>query len=473
MDCRLKLLCLCLSIILYTSCTVGPVYDPPSVETPQDWKNTNVKNPSPPSLSYADYWWEIFDDSTLNSLEQEALANNYDLKIAFNRVQEARALMDGAKAALYPHLYLNPSYSNQGVLYESYSTGTIVRSHQVLYLLPLNLSYEVDLWGKIRSRYLAARANWEAYAEAYDWIMLLLTTDLAAVYYQIRATDAKIAILESTIKNRKNSLQINQSRYDFKQINYSDVARAALEVKNAEAESVEATRLRALLENRLAVLLGNNPTTFVLEPSPLQGTPPEIPTGIPSEVLKRRPDISEAERQMASKHALINAAYANFFPSLSLTGVLGYSSPHLRFFLKNYSRWWGFGGDSSQMIFDGGELSAELAFQTYRFNEASYEYQEKVLHCFEEVENALSDIEKYREEFDDVSEAVLFAKKTLKISNNRYNSGVSSYLDVVISERDELFNEISQNDLLGLRFVSTIQLIKALGGGWERCDVDH
>ena len=159
---------------------------------------------------YTDYWWEVFNDPLLNSLEQEVLSKNYDLQIAFNRVQEARALMNAAKADLYPQLYLNPSYSNEGVLYESYSDGVIVRAHELLYLLPFSLSYEADLWGKIRSRYQAARENWEGQIEAYNSTMLILTADLAAVYYQLRTMDAQIDLLESTIKNREKSLKINQ-----------------------------------------------------------------------------------------------------------------------------------------------------------------------------------------------------------------------------------------------------------------------
>lgn len=456
-------------IALGPGCHVGTKYTPPAVDATLAWKNNTVNDST---ACYKDFWWEVFEDPLLDSLEQQLLAENLDLKVAYDRVQEARALMNIAKADLYPQLFLNPQYSNVGTLYESYSTGVIVRAHELLYLLPLNLSYEVDLWGQIRSRYYAAKENWEGQLEAFNSVMLILTADLATTYFQIRTIDAQIDLLVKTTQNREKSLQINRSRYASQVIDYSDVTRAALELSNTRAEFRDAVRVRAELENRLAVLMGVSASEYDFEHYPLAGSPPEIPVGIPSEVLLRRPDIAEAERLMATQHSLVNAAYASFFPSLSLTGVLGYSSPHMRMFLKNRSRLWGFGGTSSQMIFDGGRFSADLAYEQARFKQASAEYQQKVLLCFEEVEDALSNLEGYTKEYGDVSEAVGWAKHTYRISNNRYSNGVTSYLDVVISEREELSNEILQVGLQGLRFVSTVQLIKVIGGGWQctMCD---
>lgn len=450
-------------IFQFSSCTVGPEYIPPEVEAPPTWKNkTNFSE-----VCYEDYWWEVFNDPLLNSLEQEVLSRNHDLKIAFGRVQEARAQMYIAKSDLYPQLFLKPYYNNEGVLYESYSDGVIVRSHQVLYLFPINLSWEMDLWGKIRSRYVAAYDNWEGLIEAYNSTMLILTADLATVYFQLRTLDTQKDLLDTTIKARQKELKITNSRYANKVTDYSDVTRAGQELSDTLAQYHEITRLRGELENRLAVLVGTPSSEFSFEYFPLQGMPPEIPVGLPSEVLLRRPDIAEAEREIASEHAMVNSVYASAFPSLTLTGLLGYSSPHLRFFLKNFSRLWAFGANSSQLIFDGGKLVADVAKHESRLIEANEEYKQKVLLCFEEVEDALSNLENYAKEYDDISQSVDWAKKTHRIANNRYKNGVTSYLDVVISEQEELASLITLNNLQGLRFVSTIQLIKVIGGGWN------
>jgi len=462
---RLAVLVQITSLSFNTGCMVGSKYNPPAIDAPQDWKNNSSADSN---TSYRDYWWEVFDDPLLNELEQEVLQKNYDLRIAFSRVQEARALMKAAKAELYPQLYLNPSYSNEGVLYESYSDGVIVRAHEMLFLWPFNLSYEADLWGKIRSRYLATRENWEGQIDAYNWIMLILTADLATVYYQLRTMDAQIDLLEATIQSREKAFKINKSRYNSKIIDYSDVTLAGLELNKALAEHRELIRARAELENRLAVLTGAPSPEFSFDHYPLQGEPPEIPVGMPSEVLLRRPDIAEAERLMATEHSLVNSAYASFFPSLSLTAGFGSSSPHLKYFLKNRGRLWSFGANASQMIFDAGRLSADLAIQESRFQEAGSEYQQKVLVCLEEVEDALSNLENYAKEYKDVSNAVEWAEKAYRIAYNRYSNGVNSYLNVVFTEIEELRAQVAQNNLQGLRFVSTIQLIKVIGGGWDR-----
>lgn len=451
-------------MLFLSGCTVGPTYVPPCVDTPSDWK---APQGAQSECVYKDYWWEVFEDETLNTLEKEALTNNYNLQIAFSQVQKSQALMQGAEAKLFPKLTLDPAYNNEGTLYESYSTRTVVRAHEQLFALPLNLNYEVDLWGKIRSRYDAAKYHWEGENEAYYAVMLSLTADLATVYFQIRTLDKQIDILQSTLVSREKALKINRSRYNAEVNNYSDVTRAGAEASMTAARYQEALRHRAVLENKLAVLIGESPSEFQLPHNPLQGLPPPIPAGIPSDVLKRRPDIAEAEREVASTNASVRVAYASFFPSLSLTGALGYSSPHFRYFLKNFSRLWSYGATSDQVIFDGGALYADLAYQRARFDEADSAYQQQVLMAFEQVEDALSNISRYEKAFSDMNEGVEWSSKTYRIANSRYSKGMTFYLDVVNSEQIYLNDQLALNDLQGLRFAATVQLIKALGGGWD------
>lgn len=457
-------------LIVVCGCSLGPTYQSPIVETAPDWKHTQGdSNP----FVYRDFWWEVFIDDKLDAYEQLAVANNYDLMIALNRVQEAKALMDDARADMYPQLNLNPLYSNMGTLYESYSTFTVNRAHEMLFSLPFNFSYELDLWGKIRSRYDAARYNWEGSLEAYNFLLLTLTADVATIYYQLRARDAQIDLLQGTLKTRQNAFTINQSRYKAKIINYSDVTRAGLEVSNAMSELKVAQLHRARLENNLATLIGVSASEFSMMHLPIEGLPPPIPAGIPADVLLRRPDLAEAERAMAAENAMVKVAYASFLPSIQLTAGLGSSSPHLKYFLQNKGRLWSYGAEAAQVIFDGGRLFAELSMQEARFKEASAAYQQKVLVAFQEVEDSLVSLELYAQAFQDVSDSVEWAKKTNRIANSRYKLGVTFYLDVVESERERLLNEIMLNDIIGLRFAATIQLIKSLGGGWNSISASY
>lgn len=452
-------------LLLIQGCSLGPNYIPPEVDVPSNWKNPTNDGASQASCDL-EYWWEVFNIPKLNDLEQQSLVNNLDLYIAYNRIEEARAMMKIAYSELYPQINLNPAYQNTGVLYESYSTRTIVRSHQLLYALPLVLNYELDVWGKIKSRYFATRDIWEAMIEAYYTVQLSLTAEVATVYFQIATLDQQLELLKSNLEALEKAFKIVQSRYNFQIIDYEDVSRAGLEVSKIQVRIQEALRLREELENLLAVLIGENPSVFTLDPIALPSNLPLILAGLPAELLLRRPDIAEAERKMAAEHQLIKVAYASFFPTINLTGGLGSESMHLRFFLRNPGRYWSFGANASQVIFDGGRLFANLAEQEARFAEAESGYQQVVLLAFKDVENALSNLEKYKNAAKEAEISVDWAKKTYSISNARYIKGLSFYLDVINSE-DELINaEVALNELKGLQFVATVQLIKALGGGW-------
>ncbi|CCB85035.1 efflux transporter outer membrane subunit [Parachlamydia acanthamoebae] len=455
------------ALFLTSGCMVGPDYRPPCIDAPAAWKGPNE---GPDFCEEVENWWEIFDDQRLNNLEALAVSNNRNLFAAFERVQEARYRAGVVAADLYPQFTLDPLYSNQEVLLKTLGApSTFLRVHELLYNLPLNLSYQMDLWGRLTDQYYAAKYTWEAQIEDYRLVLLNLTTDLATAYYQLRAADSQIDLLIATLKTRNKAFDINKSRYEAKIVNYSDVSRAGLEVQNALTQYEEMVRQRNVLENRIAVLLGVQPSEFFLEHMPLTTLPPRIPAGIPSEVLLQRPDIAEIERNMASAHALVKAAYASFFPSLELTGLVGYSSPALKYFLKHKSFWWMYGASMDQTVFDGFRKTDNLCLQWSTFKEIGYQYQQQVFVAFQEVENALSDIQQYAEEYESSKKAVEWAKTTTKIARDRYFQGVTFYLDVMDSERDELSAEIIQNNLQGLRFVSTIQLINALGGSWN-CD---
>lgn len=480
-----------------TSCSVGPKYVPPVIDVPSGWKNQqnqkceeNEKSENG-ELCYLDHWWQVFQDNKLEELENLAIENNRDLLIAYERMQEAYALKGIAASYFYPQMTLNPRSTNTVELMKNYfrqnlinptanatSYGDILnntqripkaepfRVHEVLYFLPINLSYEVDLWGKIRDQYRSANYDLLAQQKDYEVVMLNLTSNLAIAYYQLRDADAQIDLLLQTFKTRQKALKINQARYEEQITFYADVTLAEEEVNTVRNQYEEVMRQRQLLENLIAILIGVPASDFSIEHHPLTEPPPCIPAGIPSEVLLRRPDIVEAEYRIRSQHALVKHAYSQFFPSLSLTATGGFSSPLLKYFLNVMSRYWSDSVQSNQLIFDGGATYYHLKLQIDRFRESTANYQQQVLTAFEEVENALANLNSYAKQHEIALENSQWGQKTYELYHDRYTLGVIYYIDVANTERDWLSFQVNATALLGFRYIATVQLIQALGGGW-------
>lgn len=488
-------LSLIIPLILMLGCSVGPSYESPSVDIPSKWKSNDEKCERCEAnkiidQANLDYWWQVFGDVKLEELENLAIENNRDLFVAFERIQEARALMGIAASSFYPQINLTPQYTNTLELIKNYtarnssqtsignkhdiantlSTNTNIgkpfRAHELFYFIPINLSYEVDLWGKIRDQYDSAKYSWLAQEKAYEVVMLSLTTNLAVAYYQLRAIDAQIDLLLRVLDTRKRAYEINKARFEEKITFYADVTLAAEEVNTVLNQYQEVLRQRNVLEDQIAVLIGVPASEFCLEHMPLKEEPPCIPSGIPSEVLLRRPDIAEAEYITKSDHAAVKGTYSLFFPSLTLTSTGGFESPVYKDFLKWISRYLMGGLQVNQLIFDGFKTPYYLSAQIARFKQASGEYQQQVLIAFQEVENALTDIDSYGRQYDVAVTTSQWAEKTYQLYLDRYTFGVIYYIDVANSERDLLNYQITVNALQGYRYVSTIQLIKALGGGW-------
>ena len=451
-------------LLLLSGCRVAPKYQIPVTECPEVWKN---EKESVRPLKNSDRWWEVFDDENLNKLEQQALNNNKDLYAAYERVLQARSLAGIAAAETRPQINCDPNYNNEGILYMLYDPIRIEREHRRRNHIPFNLTYEIDLWGKLQKAYESQILNAEAEEEAFNTLVLILTSDLAASYFQLRTYDTDLNVLQQIINSRKRAYGIAKNRYESKIISYSDVTRAEFEYKNTESKYFRTLRLRNIQENKIAVLLGIIPSHFKIEPDSLKQHPPNIPPGLPSEVLLQRPDITEAERVRASEHASLGVAYASFFPSLSLTGALGFSSPELKDFLSWKSRFWAMGANAFQPIYDGGLLKSNLDFAIARFKEADAEYQQQVLKAFQEVEDALADLQGLNDENESLSQALLAVKTAYKISSDRYDRGIISYTDVIDTERQELDSKRILIEILGQKYIATIQLIKALGGRWD------
>lgn len=462
-----------LLLILPFGCNVGPRYEYPVDDIPEEWKHHTDQEVVMDDVCH---WWEIFGDEKLNALIEQALSSNYTLKGAIERVIQARAEAGIVGSELYPQINTNPSYSNEMFLTKAYGVGVIsndpnikvpvFREHLITLMLPFNLSWELDLWGRLRNLYCSAVYQAEAEYEAFGNLALLMTTDLADRYFQLRSLDQQIDLYTKTIATRTKALKINQDRYDLKIITYDPVSQAMLDLANVEADYFESKRLRERLENSIATLIGVPSSLFFIEHSPLADHPPPILAGLPSDVLMQRPDIRQAERERASSHALVRAAYGAFFPSFSLTGALGFSSPDLRHFLSAKSRYWAVGASAFQSIFDGGYLTSNLQMQWAKFHEADDDYKQLVLVALEEVNTGLSDIEWLQKESEKLAISVKAATTTYQIVYDRYFEGIGYYLAVVDSERDQLNAQRAYNNVQGLRYSATVQLIKALGGKW-------
>lgn len=464
-----------LLLIVCCGCNLAPPYEPPVVDTPEDWKNDAcVAIEEQPCEPPVDYWWEVFQDPCLNVLEEEAIANSPDIYIALEKVVQARALAGVDKAKLFPKLTLDPLYSSTGLLLQIPPIPGLpippslktFREHQMQYVLPLDLSYEIDLWGKVRNQYTAAYFSAEAQAELFHATLLTLTSNLAISYFQLRSFDAQIQYLKDSIEVRRKNLELNESRYKKGISNDINVTQARADLANAEAAYYNTVRQRGLAENMIAVFLGRPASCFSLEENPLVFPPPCVPAGIPSEILLQRPDLAAAERKVASENAMIGVANAAFYPSFNLTGALGYLSPFLDDFLKWKSRYWSIGVNGSQSIFEGGRNCANLELAWARFREADDEYQQKVLTAFQEVEDALVNLEMLEKQEQWLTIAAEASNKSTGLSENRFQKGIINYQEVINNQNTALQADLNRLQVLGERYVSTVQLIRALGGCW-------
>lgn len=468
-------------LLTLSGCRVGPSYQAPYIEAPEEWKTVEEIEVLPPEVCN---WWEVFQDEILDDLEQAAIQNNPNVYVALARIDEAWANVGINRSNLFPQIDLSPSYHDTGVLFKYYlppggaaATSTPIpmapgpfRIHAYQWILPFTMSWELDIWGQFRDQVESAYNDTESKVEAYRGTLLSLTSDLASSYFNLRFLDETIEILQETIETRRKNYSLTQSRYSHGLTNFSDTASASVELFNTESDYYDAVRQRGLLENLIATLIGVPASDFHIEPMPLLKEPPVVPAGIPSTVLKRRPDVAEAERTMAAQHGQMRAAYASFFPTFELTAYLGFFSPTFADFLSWKSRLWSVGAAADQFIFDGWKKESNFNATIARFAQATKTYQQQVLTAFEEVENALNNLEFQKKESDSLKRSVDSAEVLLNLSSNRYQQGLINYTEVVVNQRTALDAKRNYVNALSQRYQSTIQLIKALGGGWALCD---
>ena len=453
--------------------TVGPDYKRPTNSVPANYKAVDLgewKEGKPLDTMPKGNWWEIFGDAGLNGLESRALNANQELKAAVARVEQARATARVARSELLPNLNLDPSSTRQ-----RYSPNQVPSFGGVTantFRAPLDLSYEIDLWGRVRRGFESARADAQASLAAFHNVLLALQADVAQNYFALRALDAEIATVTGTVDLRKEQVRLVRSRFEGGIGNELDVARAETELAVTEAEAASLAQRRSELENAIAILVGVNPATFKLAPLAEPNTkwnppPPAIPAGLPADLLERRPDIAEAERQLASANARIGVAKAAFFPVLGLTGSGGFVSADVDSLFKWDSRVWSIGPSLSLPIFAGGRNRANYKRSQSAYEEAVAHYRQRVLVAFGDVENSLSGIRHLSDQAAAQQRAVANARRAAELATERYRAGIVSYLEVVDASREALQADRANAQLAGQRQIAAVQLIKALGGGWS------
>jgi len=454
------------SLAFLASCTMEPKYELPTFVISNKWKTQLEAEP----LRYEN-WWDVFEDQRLAECIGKAVANNQDLIAAAERVEQARDLAKIARSKLFPWFNASLDYQNQTVLTQLYGPNLptspfVTREHQQEYALPLVMEYEVDLWGKIRSSYKSANLQTLAREDAYKGAILVITTELANAYFQVRIQDALANAYDSLIADRQKILEIYRSQYKGQLIDFSWVAKAEAELNRTESMYGEIQQKRAVFVNMVAVLMGEEPSQFKLEPSPLTAPPPKIPEGVPAAILTRRPDLAEKQRLLESIHALLGVSYANYFPTLDVNGGIGSVAPLSRYFLKGLSFFWGIGSNLTEVLFDGLARYYKLQLNWAQFNESVAQYRQGILKACEEVENALSNLQWLEKRMDFIGRAIDASKKDENIASARYQFGVNSYLPAARREVEVLDDEVSYLALMGHRYSNTVQLIRALGGGW-------
>ena len=458
--------------LLLVGCTVGPKYKRPTAAVPDAWKGEGPWQTAAPKDSIPKgNWWGIYQDAELDRLERELLQGNQSLTAARNRLLEARSLARIATAAYFPSLSADPSgqrerFSGNRIL-EGGNPAQVKPDTENVFSIPFSISYEADLFGSVRRNLEAANASLQGNAANLENTRLVLTAELAADYFNLRESDREADVVQESVEIQQKGMDLVNHQHEGGIASGLDVAQqaAVLDATNAQLQLV--LQQRAQYEHAIAVLVGEPASTFALAKAPFNATPPSIPTGVPSEILERRPDVANSERQMAYQNAQVGLATAAFYPHITLGGSGGWQSRDITTLLNAPSAMWALGGDILQPIFNGGQNRANLANKRAAYDESVANYREAVLEAFQQVEDGLTGLEFLDQAEKTQQVAVNDSRKALEIANNRYVGGVTSYLDVITAQSTLLTNERLATQLHGQQMVTSVFLVKALGGGWD------
>jgi len=459
-----------IAVLQLCGCTVGPNYQRPKAEIPPAYKEVGDWKPAQPNdQNLGGNWWEIFQDPQLNALEAQVSVSNQNLKAAEAQYTQARAVLRYSRADYFPTVTAGASATRIKTSKNRPPPSTVFSGITYNdYQIPFELSYQIDVWGRVRRTVEAYRDQAQASAADLAAVNLSMHAQLALDYFQARTLDAEEQLLNSTVTQYEQALQLIENRFAGGLASDLEVEQAKTQLETTRAQAVDVGVARAQYEHAVAVLVGKPPTSFSLPPLPLTMPPPPIPVGLPSELLERRPDIASAERLMASANAQIGVAKAAYYPNISLGATGGFESSAITTLLSGPSVLWSAGPSALFTVFDVGRRRAASDQAIAAYDQTVANYRQTVLTGFQQVEDNVAALRILEHEAQVQNTAVTAAEKYLALANTRYTGGVTSYLEVTTAQSAALSDEVTAVNILGRRMVDAVTLVQALGGGWDR-----
>jgi len=483
---------------MLAGCNVGPKYVPPAAtapaaykESPATYKDTSDNPPGqwtvaqPQDGVLRGKWWEIYNEPDLNALEEQLNVDNQNIRQSFENFMEARALVREARSQYFPTIGFGPSYTRSkastnvgggsGGVTTGGTTGTtttgVVSSagqQSQVFSFPFDVSWEPDLWDKVRNTVRSAQYTAQASAADLELEQLTEQASLAEFFFEIRGQDALQVILDNAVEADKKSLAAEQGRYDTGVDDQISLVEAQTALAGAQSSAINNHVARAQYEHAIALLVGKPASDFSIPVVPKTTAPPPIPVGLPSQLLERRPDVAAAERNMASANAQIGVAYAAYYPALTLSGTGGQESSAIRNILDSASRFWSVGPSVSETIYDGGLRRATVNQYIATYNADLAAYRESVLTAFQQVEDNLAAVRILSQQIERQKEAVEHSETYVKLEQARYDTGIDPYIDLVTAQTTLYSNQQGLATIQVQEMTASVQLVQALGGGWDR-----
>lgn len=453
-----KLSVFALASVVLSGCVLGPDYQRPDSSVPLEFRHTpGWKVAQPAELSSAVAWWSLYQDATLTDLLKQLEAANQNLRAAEAAWREARALVGGSRSALYPQATGRVGTSRTG------NDQGVNKSNEVA----LGLSWQLDMWGQVRRQVEASEASAQASVAEWAGVRLSQQAELVQNYLQLRVIDEHMRLLDATVKAYQRSLQLTENRYKAGVVTRADVSQALTQLKNTQAQRLDLDWQRARYEHAIAALIGSTPNAVQVASVETLPRLPALPIAVPSALLERRPDIAAAERQVMAANAQIGVAQTAYFPDLTLSASGGYRGSNLADWISMPNRFWSIGPQFAMTLFDAGLRRSKVEQAEARYDQQVARYRQTTLQAIGEVEDALVQLNVLAEEIQVQREALAASQDTLRLTENQYQAGMVDYLAVTNAQTIALNSQRTLLNLLGTQLTASVQLISALGGGWQ------